>query len=246
MSDFKITFKSDIDFHPIQQMGGDYMICAAAHLSTDPEKALQEAKNEEAAYGLINYLMKHRHGSPFEHSAITFTVRAPIFVWREWHRHRIGFSYNEESGRYKTLEPVFYVPRHNRNMFKVVDWKPGRPKFLPIQCYDDDGAWCQLNDNLKKSYQLAYEMYFDNLSMGFDPGLARACLPVGIYSSCMVTCNPRSIMSFLSLRTHREDAKFISYPLDEIELAANAVEEVFKAGWPLTHKAFEANGRVAP
>ncbi len=246
MIEFTPVFDSKIHFHPIKQMGGDYMVCAAAHTSTDPEKAIKEADDKEAAYGLINYLIKHRHGTPFEHSAATFTVRAPIFVWREWHRHRIGFSYNEESGRYKVLEPVFYVPRQDRNMFKLNDWKPGRPKFLPIQSYDDSSAWCRLNENLIRSYKLAYKCYLENLSMGFDPGLARACLPVGIYSYCMVTCNPRSIMHFLSLRTGREDAKFVSYPLDEIEVAAQAVEEMFKTHWPLTWKAFEANGRVAP
>lgn len=82
--------------------------------------------------------------------------------------------------------------------------------------------------------------------MGFDPGLARACLPVGIYSACYVTCNPRSLMHFLSLRVGSDDATFRSYPLWEIEEAANAAEELLKEGWPLTYKAFIENGRVAP
>lgn len=221
------------------------MVVAAAKVSTcgidamkftDPKCAVENA-------GLINYLMKHRHGTPFEHSAMTFFVHAPIFVWREWHRHRIGFSFNEVSGRYKKLDPVFYIPERDRPMMKVKGWKPGRPKF--VKC-DDDAVYDELIDNLYLSYSHSYRVYDQNLELDIDPGLARDCLPVGIYSECWVTCNPRSLMSFLSLRTHEPDAKFVSYPLYEIELAARACEKMFEEGWPITYKAFCDNGRVSP
>lgn len=229
----------------LQSMGSDAAIVAAAKVCTseiDVEK-LRLNETTEQVTGLINYLMKHRHGTPFEHSAATFFVRAPLFVWREWHRHRIGFSYNEESARYKQLEPLFYLPPRNRPMMKVGDWKPGRPKFLP--CIDD-GIYAALCNNLRSSYSHAYAMYESNLTLGVDPGLARDCLPVGIYSSCWVTCNPRSLMAFLSLRTHEPEAKFVSYPLYEIEIAARSVEQIFSIGWPITYKAFCGNGRVGP
>jgi thymidylate synthase (FAD) len=235
-------------------MGGDYMVVAAARVSTSGEEAYSYADGSaltkdglpwtpKDSVGLINYLVKQRHGTPFEHSAITFFVHAPIFVWREWHRHRIGFSYNEESGRYKQLDPVFYIPPRDRPMMKVEGWKPGRPKFTV--CEDDD-VYGQLCANLMLSYKTAYEMYEANLSLDIDPGLARDCLPVGIYSSCWVTCNPRSLMAFLSLRTHEPEAKAVSYPLYEIEVAARAVEQIFSNGWPVTYAAFCENGRVAP
>lgn len=240
-----IKFTSDITVRLIQQMGGDYMIVAAAKVSINGEDALTFAQPEKAeeCKGLINYLVKMRHGTPFEHSTLTFFVHAPIFVWREWHRHRIGFSYNEESARYKTLDPVFYIPPRDRPMMKVDDWKPGRPKFL--QC-ESDAIFTQLVVNLKRSYEFSYNMYLGNLDMKIDPGLSRDCLPVGIYSSCWVTCNPRSLMSFLSLRTHNAEAKFVSYPLYEIEAAARVCEKMFKQGWPITYDAFVKNGRVAP
>jgi thymidylate synthase (FAD) len=238
----EIQFKSDVDVRLINSMGGDNMVVAAAKVSTSGQEA-ELLVDEKANYGLINYLMKHRHGTPFEHSCLTFFVRAPIFVWREWHRHRIGFSYNEESGRYKTLEPVFYVPDRDRPMMKVEGWKAGRPKFL--RC-EEDAVYERLVDNLKNSYTTSYLSYLDNLDLGIDPGLARDCLPVGIYSSCWVTCNPRSLMSFLSLRTHHTDASFVSYPLWEIELAAKCCENLFSTGWPLTYKSFISNGRVGP
>lgn len=237
-----MLLKSEIDVTLIQSMGGDSMVVAAAKVSTNGVDALSYV-DEDANYGLINYLMKHRHGTPFEHAAMTFFVRAPIFVWREWHRHRIGFSYNEESGRYKTLEPIFYIPDRERPMMKVDGWKPGKPKFL--RCESDE-KYNRLCVNLKNSYMISYENYVDNLNMGFDPGLARDCLPVGIYSGCWVTCNPRSLMSFLSLRTHCAAATFVSYPLYEIEVAAEACEKVLATGFPLTYRAFVENGRVAP
>src|SRR5437868_3108295 len=112
-------------------MGSDAILAAAAWVSTSAEEGLHRAAEKpDDVVGVINYLIKHRHGTPFEHSALTVFVDAPIFVWREWHRHRVGFSYNEESGRYKQLRPKFYLPDRQRPMMKVDGWKPGRPKFL--------------------------------------------------------------------------------------------------------------------
>jgi len=241
----EIQTKTTVDIELIQDMGGDYMVVAAAKVSTNGITAKEFASPEkgEENKGLINYLIKQRHGTPFEHSALTFFVHAPIFVWREWHRHRIGFSYNEESGRYKQLEPVFYLPDRERPMMKVDGWKPGRPKFT--RC-ESDLIYSQLCSNLKSSYEYSYANYLRNLDMGIDPGLARDCLPVGIYSGCWVTCNPRSLMAFLSLRVHEPESIFVSYPLWEIDMAARTCEELFQKGWPITHKAFIENGRVAP
>lgn len=152
-------------------------------------------------------------------------------------------SYNEESGRYRQLDPVFYLPDRERPMMKVDGWKPGRPKFT--RCEDED-IYDVLCINLRCAYRTAYESYESNLALGVDPGLARDCLPVGIYSACWVTCNPRSLMAFLSLRVHESEAKFVSYPLWEIDMAARSCEEILKAGWPITHDAFVKNGRVSP
>lgn len=244
----EIQFKSESDVQVIQKSGGDHTIVAAAKVCTSGEEATQFVcpSAKEGNEGLIRYLMRHRHGTPFEHTFMTFFVRTPIFVWREWHRHRIGFSYNEESARYKKLDPVFYLPPKDRPMFKVDDWKPGRPKFTSAQSVSEDAAYNQLVLNLFHSYQHAYDNYERNLALNVDPGLARDCLPVGIFSSCWVSCNARSIMSFLSLRTHDADAKFISYPLYEIEQAARKLEAAFAEAFPITHQAFCEFGRCAP
>lgn len=242
----EIRFTSDITVRYIDHMGDDNRIAGAAWVSTSAEDALRKSQEEPGKVpGLINYLMEHRHGTPFEAGCLQVCVYAPIFVWREWHRHRIGFSYNEESGRYKQLEPVFYLPDRHRPMMKVDGWKPGRPKFSQDETFAGE-AWKPVCSNLKKSYTLAYQMYEQNLTLGIDPGLARDCLPVGIYSSCWVTLNPRSCMSFLSLRTHEPTAAKVSYPLYEIEVAARQLEALFALHWPLTHAAFVKHGRVAP
>lgn len=260
----EISLTSEIAVTPMQSMGGDYMVVAAAKVSQNGEEALKFADpaSGEANTGLINYLMAHRHGTPFEHAAMTFFVRAPIFVWREWHRHRIGFSYNEESARYKPLEPVFWIPRRDRRMVPVDGWKPGRPKFRTLDeavsttfdvPYEDAplpataDSWYDREIARKRiAYQTAYDIYTDSIADGIALEVARSVLPVGIYSSCWVTTNPRALMAFLSLRTHEPDAKFPSYPQAEIEEAARACEAVLSEGWPLTYAAFVKNGRVGP
>jgi thymidylate synthase (FAD) len=236
------TSEITVDLHSL--MGSDASVVQAARVSTVGEECLESEPGQHA--GLINYLMKHRHGTPFEHNSITFFVKAPIFVWREWHRHRIGFSYNEESARYKVLDPLFYLPEETRPMFKVEGWKPGRPKFTQIDSVDERAKFFELRSNLKEVYKFAYATYMRNLELGIDPGLARDCLPVGIYSSCWVTCNARSLMAFLSLRTHEPIADRVSYPLYEIEVAARKCEEHFARLFPLTHSAWNTNGRIAP
>lgn len=234
-----ITLTSEIKVGLIDKMGSDAMIALAARVST--KGAYTSGEGEIA--GLINYLMKHRHGTPFEHSAMTFFVHAPIFVWREWHRHRIGFSYNEESARYKPLDPVFWIPAIDRKILPKPGSKSARPEFIVADSDDQHRILCLA---LRDSYEKAYKTYETLLELGYAREVARACLPVGIYSSCWVTCNPRSLMAFLSLRTHDDSATFVSYPQAEIETAARLAETILEQGWPLTHKAFVANGRVGP
>lgn len=225
------------------------MIVAAAKVSTNGVDALEFAKPESAVgnTGLINFLMKHRHGTPFEHGQLTFFVHAPICVWREWHRHRIGHGFNEESGRYKTLEPIFYIPTPDRPLIPEEGFKSARPGFrLPTR-----DEYAKFVNTQMAVYETAYQAYTDLLGPDplkpqYDRGCARNILGVGIYSGCWVTVNPRSMMAFLSLRTHEPQAAHVSYPLWEIELAARACEEIFAGLWPITYAAFVKNGRVAP
>jgi thymidylate synthase (FAD) len=248
----QITLKSDFDVNLIQSVGDDKTVARAAWVSTGKEADLDKANDFDKVNGLIRYLVGQKHGTPFEHNSMTFSIYAPIFVWREFHRHRIGFSYNEGSARYHQLDPVFYSPDLKiRPSIKIEDWKPGRPKFelLKDAIIDGDEARKigleQLND-MEEVYARSYEVYESGLEDGFDPGLARDVLPVGIYSRCWVTCNARSLMSFLALRTHALIAKHVSYPLWEIEQVAKQMQTIFAELFPITYGAFVDNGRVAP
>jgi thymidylate synthase (FAD) len=170
---------------------------------------------------------------------MTFFISAPIFVFREFMRHRIA-SYNEESGRYRELQPVFYVPAPERKLIQI--GKTGAYEFI-------DGTQEQYNitvSSMKESYVFAYEKYKVMLEAGIAREVARVVLPVGLYSSMYVTMNARALMNFLSLRTFREGSHFPSYPQREIEMVAEKMEEIFAQLMPITHGAFDKSGRISP
>lgn len=241
----EIQLKPDFDVEPIQHTGDDLMIAKAAWVSTgNEEPKLREGQTlEDCVEGVLKFLIKHRHGTPFEHGSLTLRVNIPVFLWREWHRHRIGFSYNEQSGRYQKLDPVFYVPSDERyqHCIKPEGWKPSKPGFRGMASTD-----VKMTDSLRDSYRYAYEAYEYYMQRKIDNGLARIVLPVGIYSACYVTCNPRSLMSFLSLRVDSEDATIPSHPQWEMHKVATQVEEIFSRLWPITHRLWVGNGRVSP
>jgi thymidylate synthase (FAD) len=241
-----IIFRSDVTVELVRSSASDSDVLFAARVSTQGEQTLESAaahtdasEDEKRSKGLINYLMRDRHGSPFEHNSMTFYVQAPIFVFREFQRHRIA-SYNEESGRYKELSPVFYVPAEDRNLVQV--GKTGAYEFLP-------GSAEQIalvEQESRTSSQQAYESYQRMLEAGVAREVARIVLPLNIYSSMYVTMNSRALMNFLSLRTSREGTHFPSFPQREIEMCAEKMEDFWAELMPYTYEAFNKNGRVAP
>jgi thymidylate synthase (FAD) len=237
---FEINFRSDVTVELVKASASDSDVIWAARVSTAGENSLDDVNSDAArSEGLINYLARERHGSPFEHTSMTFFISAPIFVFREFMRHRIA-SYNEESGRYRELRPNFYVPAKERKLVQI--GKAGSYTFI-------DGTDEQYEITvaaIKESCTVAYENYTKMLDAGVAREVARAVLPVGLYSSMYVTMNARALMNFLSLRTSREGSHFPSYPQREIEMVAEKMEQYFATLMPLTHGAFEKSGRVAP
>lgn len=236
----EISFRSDVTVELVKHAASDADVVWAARVSTKGEQSLDDITTDaERSGGLINYLMRDRHGSPFEHANFTFFVRAPIFMWREHFRHRIA-SYNEESGRYKVLEPMFYVPGPERKL--VQTGKTGAYEFV-------DGTPEQYEtvvSQTKEACRQAYAAYNAMLEAGVAREVARIVLPLNIYSSAYVTINARSLMNFLSLRTTSPDSRFPSFPQREIEMVGEKYEHHFKQLMPLTHAAFVKNGRLAP
>lgn len=244
-----VDYSSDITVQLVDKYGGDWLICDAARVSTNGSDGAGPRELTDRDRGLLNTLVKQRHGAPFQHGGLTLFVEAPIFVFREWRTHRVymhqatdDMSYSEQSARYRGGNPKFWIPRSDRALIKGYGWKPMTPNYeVPavdqhediveamIQAYGS--SWCE------------YKNLTDALNVA--PEVARALLGVGMYSSMFVSTNPRSLSHFLSLRTHDDGAAFVSYPQAEIEEAARYAEEIFAEYWPETYKCWNDWGRYS-
>jgi thymidylate synthase (FAD) len=208
-------------------MASDLSVVNAARVSF----AQRSEEMAERDHGLIRFLMREKHASPFEHSVFRFHVKCPIFVAREWMRHRN--SYNEWSARYSQLEPEFYLPAPDDVRSQV--GKPGAYSFEPVEpAVADRARAAQL-----ELYEHAYRTYEQLLEQGIAKEVARNVLPVAIYTQFYWTVNARSLMNFISLRNAAAAQR-------EIRRYAEAVEELFAARMPATHAAFVAADRRAP
>lgn len=209
-------------------LADDLSVVNAARVSF----ARRRAEMSEADEGLVRFLLRERHGTPFEHNAFRFHVRCPIFVAREWMRHRIG-SYNEFSMRYAEAKDDFYVPAAEDVRTQV--GKPGAYTFeqVPAELAEETRA------TLDAQYRGAFAAYQALVEKGVAREVARSVLPVGIYTEFFWTVNARALMNFVSLRNAETAQR-------EIRRFAEAVEELFAERMPVTHAAFVANGRTGP
>ncbi|MDQ3857697.1 MAG: FAD-dependent thymidylate synthase [Actinomycetota bacterium] len=209
-------------------MANDLSVVNAARVSFARRK---EAMDESDA-GLVRFLLRERHGTPFEHNAFRFHVRAPIFVAREWMRHRVG-SFNEFSLRYAKATDDFYVPEADDVRSQV--GKPGAYSFEPV----DPELAERTRDELRGVYDAAYEAYARLVDLGVARELARCVLPVGAYTEFYWTVNARSLMNFVSLRGAETAQR-------EIRRYAAACERFLAERMPVTYAAFVAADRIAP
>ena len=212
-------------------MADDVSVVNAARVSFARNDA-DKSELSEADKGLINFLMRERHGTPFEHNSFRLHIKCPIFVAREWFRHRIG-SFNEFSARYSEVPNEFFVPVVDEVRGQV--GKPGAYSFEPLEpeIAKDVTTWiADWNDQ-------SYALYREMIEAGVAKELARVVLPVSMYTQFYWTVNARALMNFLSLRTH-ETAQY------DIRQYANAVYEIVAAEMPVTFEAWEKNGRITP
>ncbi|MFN2627522.1 MAG: FAD-dependent thymidylate synthase [Gaiellaceae bacterium] len=170
--------------------------------------------------------------TPFEHNALRFHIRCPIFVAREWFRHRIG-SFNEFSMRYAKATDDFYLPEPEDVRTQV--GKPGAYTFDPVAPELAEEA----RDAMRELYEQAFTTYERLVEKGVAREVARAVLPVGAYTEFYWTVNARALMNFVSLRAAETAQR-------EIRRYADAVESFLAERMPVTHAAFVAGGRVAP
>ena len=213
----------------VDSMANDLSVVNSARVSFGKSTA----EMSPADVGLINFLMRERHGTPFEHNSFMFHVKCPIFVAREWFRHRMG-SFNEYSGRYSEMNNEFYVPDWDDMRTQV--GKPGSYTFEPIE---DEAKCAHIDSVITEAYESAWNTYRDLIDGGLAKELARAVIPVGAYTEFYWTVNARSLMNFLSLRLDG-NAQL------EIRKFAEAVETFLENKMPITHQAWKINERVAP
>ena len=187
---------------------------------------------DEKDVGLIKYLLRNRHATPFEHNLFRFHIRCPITVAREWQRHRWS-SFNEWSFRYSQASDDFYVPEAEQVRSQV--GKPGAYRFEPL----DQGVAEKTQELMRGHFEASWRLYQELLEMGVAKEVARNVLPVAIYTEFYWTVNARSLMNFVSLR-NATDAMW------EIRQYGAVVEDFFATAMPVTHAAFVEFDRVAP
>lgn len=218
----EFTDKHDVEL--IDFMGGDDQTAMSAWVSfgNDREERLADTARVK---GLINFLYREKHMTPFESSVFTFRIETPIFVAREFFRHRSA-SYNEWSGRYSEMEPKFYLPSADRPLKQ--EGKAGNYYFTSGSRDQHD----IIEEEYREAIEHAWAGYELMLGAGIAKEVARNILPVGIYTKFYVTMNARNLMHFLNLRTD-------STALYEIRQVAGEMEKIFKDTMPITYEAYK-------
>jgi thymidylate synthase (FAD) len=213
----------------VKWMGDELDIVNAARVSF----ANESEEFGEDDIGLIGYLLKNKHGSPFEQGfEAHWHIRLPIFVMREWVRHRIGHSVNEESGRYSKMRGDFFYPDHIR-------MQKGKPGAYTFERIEDEGLYNAFLGDVEEANRQAWFVYEKWLGLGLAKEQARIALPLNLYTEIRWTSNARSLMNFLTLRNS-------PHAMYEIREYARVMEGIFRHHMPTVATAFELYGRVAP
>lgn len=214
-------FSSEITVQLKRVWGTDLDVPEAARVSS---KGWDEFEEDDLILtdgdvSLIEMLSDNDHTSPFEHMGATFYVHVPIFVMREWMRHRTQ-SYNEESGRWKVLGGKFYIPDTDRPTKQI--GRTGEYSFVPDERTNEFARVATEQAN-----QFVWGMYEAQLDHGVAKEVARMCLPVNIYTSVIISANYLNWMRFLKLRTHPT-------AMHEIRNAANQVQSILTQKFPVS------------
>jgi thymidylate synthase (FAD) len=211
----------------VDSMGSDLSVVRAARVSYDA--AWRAGEDEGSDAKLLRYLWKHHHTTPFEAVTFTFEIKAPIFVFRQWHRHRT-WSYNELSARYRELPEEFYIPAPEQVGVQAVKNKQGRDA-------GDDALMFKRGEEaevLRRNCVAAFQTYRFLLGEGWPRELARSVLPVNTYSHMFATVDLLNLMKFLTLRCD-------SHAQYEIRVYADAMRDLARTVAPTCIDAWENN-----
>jgi thymidylate synthase (FAD) len=205
----------------VDYLGGDERIVQAARVSYGKgTKTVRENRN------LIRYLLKHEHMSPFEQVVFTFHVKMPIFVARQWVRHRTA-RLNEISGRYSIMENEFYLPEQKDISYQSTSNRQGRSEEeLPTELCD------RVLDLLKEGYEQVYTGYSEMIGKNISREIARMTLPLSLYTQMYWQIDLRNLLHFIKLRADVHAQK-------EIRLYAEVLKDIVRSVAPLALEAFE-------
>lgn len=216
-----MIFRSDMTVDLVDSMGDDTSVVRAARVST------VGANEGQGSDRLIGYLIREGHWSPLMHTALTVLVECPISTARQIFKHTVGVTFNESSGRYRELEPVFHIPAYGRPL--VQTGKVGQYVFEP----GTNAQYVIARDARKSVARVAWDEYQMQLDLGVAREVARDVLPVSIYTQFYMTLNLRSALHFLDLRQH-STAQY------EIHEVADRLEEIVADKFPLVHAAWKS------
>ncbi len=205
----------------VESMGSDLSIVRNARVSYDAEWRAGDDDGKDAK--LLNYLLKNKHTSPFESCVFTFDVKAPIFIFRQWHRHRT-WSFNEISARYAELPEEFYVPELDQITTQSATNKQMRTDLQHPQAQDCANL-------IHSTNSASFAAYKAMIADGVPRELARSVLPVGTYSHMFATVDLHNLFHFLKLRLH-------SHAQYEIRVYAEAMLELIEPIVPVSVAAF--------
>lgn len=209
-------------------MGSDLSVVRAARVSHAADWRAGVDTGSDA--NLIRYLWRNRHTTPFEAVTFTFEVKAPIFVIRQWHRHRT-WSYNEVSARYTELPEEFYVPEKEKIGKQAAMNKQAReldPNFIGDELTDK--RWAEIQA-YEKFCAYAFDQYHELLAQGWPRELARMVLPMSTYTRMFATVNLLNLFRFIQLRKD-EHAQW------EMQQYARVLEDLIEPIVPECHTAF--------
>lgn len=212
----------------VEVSGGGW---SAADYERGEQKGCEHDAGKPGDEKLLKYLWDNAHATPFEFAGMTIEVQAPIFVFREWHRHRVPFGYNEASARYAPLPDLNYIPTVERLMVNAGGANKQAGTVVGAEVLDEEGAR-EYRKMLEYTYAHAEQVYQSALKKGVPKELARIHLPVGRYSKMRATANLRGWLGFCKLR----QASTAQY---EIRVYADAVGAILREAFPRTYALFE-------
>jgi len=220
----EIEFSDKPEVRLVDFMGGDDRVAMSAWVSfgNDDDERLKDRKKVR---GLIDFLYRNEHMTPFESSVFTLRIETPIFVAREFFRHRSA-SYNEWSGRYSEMIPKFYLPSQDRPLKQ--QGKPGEYYFVA----GSPQQHLMLKNEQRHVFQVAWDAYQSVLDLGVAKEVARNVLPLATYTQFYVTMNARNLMHFLNLRTAPN-------ALQEIRDLAGEMEKALEEKMPFTYESYK-------